>query len=171
MVYNDYIEEDQSKYLDYIEFSFAELVTDSKSSSNVIKRCWSPNKIVDLNVLCDFKVKINEIFKKYQTELVLHKIESINYYTSHLPISLIFENLQISSYKYISHLVSGSKINYQLLNEKKSLIVEVDTLHDLVEKKIINWSPTLVSLYPIQTFGDGNCLVNILISSSCFICS
>ena len=159
MVIDDDSKVNQSNYLNFIQFSYAELENDYKNSSNFIKRCWPSNKVVDLNLLLNLKVNTNEQFEKYRKHLALFKIDNMNFFTSYLPISEIYKNLQtVNGNPNVDH---HNKINYSLLQLKRNLIIDLNTLYALVERKIINWSSTLVSLYPIQTIGDGNCLVNI----------
>lgn len=171
----------QHQYLDFIEFCLAEYNTDYFDSSqqqgasspqlynthtqNEVnirnKRKWSKNKIVDVNILNNYQARLKDIFEIFQEHLLLHKIRDINHFTTNIPLSVLFQNSEMSSSSYFGLSLNRPKLNYSIINMKKKLFIDMKTLKILNKSKQINWSSSLISLYPIKTLGDGNCLVSL----------
>ena len=171
----------KQQYLDFIEFCLAEYNADyfssndhhysssSSSSSpnqtiteinNRNKRKWAKNKIVDFNILNSYQVRLKQNFEIFQEHLLLHEIRSINQYTSIIPLGVFFQNSEMHQ-SYFTFHSSRSKINYSIILMKKKLFIDMKTLKIFNKSKQINWSSSLISLYPVKTLGDGNCLVYI----------
>lgn len=155
-------EEKKFQYLDFVEFSLADFnlddPSDPKRQTDIInKRKWPKERIVDHQVLNDYKLKCRETYTSVQEYLLLLKIDRINRFTTYIPVSKLFEP---SDENYnISYFRSKRTFKYSLLNSKKKLFVDTHTLRVLEKNKELNWIPMLSSLYPIRTLGDGNCLV------------
>lgn len=163
----------KQQYLDFIEFCLAEYnadyftsndhhtsnqtITTQTEINNRNKRKWAKNKIVDFQILNTYQVRLKNNFEIFQEHLLLHEIRNINQYTSIIPLGVFFQNSEMNqSYFTFQH---RTKINYAIILMKKKLFIDMKTLKILNKSKQINWSSSLISLYPVKTLGDGNCLV------------
>jgi hypothetical protein len=168
-------------YLDYVEFCLAELdtksgteeSTSSYKSDFVLKNSlkFSSDRLIDLDLLNYYKEKCQTTYNIFQECLLLFKIESINKYTTYIPLGKLFENAlvnneydRLSSSFYASSSsattqFSKDRYNLDLINARKKTLIDMSTLQILTRNKELNWVPIFNSLYPIKTIGDGNCLV------------
>jgi hypothetical protein len=173
---NSRYQQPQQQYLDFIEFCLAEYNADYFSNEPSIqqphntqtqieinirnKRKWAKNKIVDFNILNHYQTRLKDHFEHFQEQLLLHKIKEINQFTSLIPLSVFFQNSEMPSSYF--NFQSRNKTNFQIIHMKKKLFIDMKTLKSLNKSKQINWSSSLISVYPVKTLGDGNCLVMIL---------
>lgn len=155
-------DEKKFQYLDFVEFTLADFniddPNDSRRQTDIInKRKWPKERIVNYEVLNDYKLKCRETSTTVQEFLLLLKIDRMNRFTTYIPVCKLFEqsdeNYNISTFR------NKQTFKYSLLNSKKKLFVDTHTLKVLERNKELNWIPMLNSLYPIRTLGDGNCLV------------
>jgi hypothetical protein len=154
-------DENQKKYLDFSDFCLIDIVfeTDSfgcrltKNNLSFNEKLMLKNKYsVDFRILEDYKYDFNELYNTIRENLLLLQIEEINKYTSHIPLDQFYKNM-----------IYSNEIRKEKINSKKKLLVDVNTLTKLNQKKELNWISDFNRLYPIWTIGDGNCLVTSLI--------
>jgi hypothetical protein len=172
----------KSHYIDFVEFCLADVNTKSGTEEptssnrsdflqkNSLK--FSSDRSIDLDLLNQYKEKCQTTYNIFQECLLLFKIETINKYTTYIPLSKIFENAlvnneydRLSSSFYASSSFattefSKDRYNLDLINARKKMLIDMNTHQILTRNKELNWVPIFNSLYPIKTIGDGNCLVS-----------
>jgi hypothetical protein len=148
-----------SKYFDMIDFFTIDqqLVTKalaaSASSANATTVGVSPADLrfiqsyfVDEHTFTAFKETYDRMHHQIQEILITMHIDRLNHFTSYIELPRLFDQLDL-------------EVDLGLLNVKKRAIVDMHALRSLSRERVINWLKCVTSLYPMQTIGDGNCLV------------
>jgi hypothetical protein len=154
------------RYLNLVEFLTSEAdflnqefyLSKSKNSEesnesvilNNLKKKYGNNRTIDANTFEKWKRKYHDLHYRIQEYLLSNEIDKMNFFTSFVDLTKISNSIEYSN--------STTTAYKQLLNKKK-LILDTDILKSLFENKEINRIESTIALYPIQTVGDGNCLV------------
>jgi hypothetical protein len=104
----------------------------------------------------DTKVKNFPKFSKskYFSMAIEHLNLIINDYLEELLM------LQPNNLARSSIYIDCTKAKEFIVNKKKYLFIDQKTYEDLCKyENVLNWHSSLAKLYPINTCGDGNCLV------------
>jgi hypothetical protein len=117
--------------------------TNSPSAKN------NGSSYIDKDSLQHFQREYHDMYTVLHEAIVTMSIDVINKFTACIDLYRVFLNLNLDT-------------DLELLNLKRNMIVDRRMQRSLEENRVINWLRNGNPLYPIQTTGNGNCLVNRL---------
>jgi hypothetical protein len=137
----------ESKYLDMLNFfkvlSHSENAANTYSpSASLLQSCYFDEK-----TLRSAQDLYDRVYHFIHEAVVRMQSEKVNTFTAFIELPRVFNNLALDT-------------DLSLLHLKKKMIVDARILKSLNAELVINWLKNATALYPIQTIGDGNCLVH-----------